>query len=104
MLLNLVVSLTLTSFIGGLEGDVENRKAAKAIISSEVERLVSEERKTNLAPPIWFQCINEARSSRVLEREVLRIYREEEQARMMTPEELVKWAADEVCEDTYYEN
>ena len=48
--------------------------------------------------------MSEAKQSEVLEKEVLRLYREEEEARLMSPDELVRWAVDELCEDAYYEN
>lgn len=104
MHLGVIASLTLAALISGLDGEQADKKEAKAFVASEIESLVAEERKTMIAPPNWFACISEAKSSRVLEREVLRLYREEESARIMNPGELVRWAVDEICEDAYYEN
>ena len=100
----IAASLTLAALVGGLEGEATSHKAAAAFMKSEVETLVKEERKTMLAPPSWFNCISEARSSKVLDKEVLRLYREEENARIMEPSEIIRWAIDEVCADSYYEN
>ena len=104
MLNGLIATLTLAALVGWLDGENGQRREAKAFLKTEVELLVAAEKQTMIAPPSWFTCMSEAKQSKVLEKEVLRLYREEEEARLMSPDELVRWAVDELCEDAYYEN
>ena len=95
-------TLSLSALVSGLDGAGSEKRQAQNFIKIEVQHMIDAEREAKTAPKVWYACMAEINGSKVLEREVLRLYREEENARIMRPEELVRTAVEGFCEDALY--
>ncbi len=94
--------LSLAALMNGLDGDTSSRRQAETFIRTEVDAVVTSERGLKAAPKRWYDCMSQIKDSKVLKREIMRLYLEEEKMRLMEPDALVRKAATDLCDEEFY--
>lgn len=97
-----IAFLSLTALVSGLDGDKTYRVKAERFVLTEVEAAIRDERSLKTAPQRWYDCMSQIKNSKVLKREIMRLYLEDERMRLSSSNEIVRKAALDLCGDEFY--